>query len=100
MKEVRLLYFTCSVLITHYALLTTQSYAQRFGNEWINYQQTYFKIPVAQKGIYRISTAELRQAGLDLNNVNPAALQLFFRGQEQAIFVQGEADGRMDEGDF
>lgn len=78
----------------------TDTFAQRFGNEWINYQQTYFKIAVAQKGIYRLSTAELRQAGLPVGSVNPTAVQVFFRGQEQAIYVQGEADGRFDEGDF
>jgi hypothetical protein len=79
---------------------TSYIQAQRFGNEWINFQQTYFKIPVAQKGIYRLTTSELRQAGFPVGTVNPTAVQLFFRGQEQAIFVQGEADNRFDDTDF
>jgi hypothetical protein len=74
--------------------------AQKFGNEWINFQQTYFKIPIAQKGIYRLTVSELKQAGFPVNTVNPTVVQLFFRGQEQAIFVQGEADNRFDDADF
>ncbi|MFN8346589.1 MAG: C25 family cysteine peptidase [Spirosomataceae bacterium] len=74
--------------------------AQRFGNEWINFQQTYFKIPIAQKGLYRLSVNELKQAGFPTNTVNPTTVQLFFRGEEQAIFVQGEADNRFDDTDF
>ena len=74
--------------------------AQRYGNEWINFQQTYFKIPVAQKGLYRISTNELRQAGVPVSTLNPTSIQLFFRGKEQAIFIQGETDNRLDESDY
>lgn len=70
------------------------------GNEWINYQQTYFKIPVAQNGLYRITTAELQRAGVPVSSVNPITLQLFHRGTEQAIYVEGEADNRLDATDF
>lgn len=79
---------------------TSYVQAQRFGNEWINFQQTYFKIPITQKGIYRLSINELRQAGFPISTVNPTSVQLFFRGQEQAIFVQGETDNRFDDADF
>ncbi|AEI47046.1 putative type IX secretion system sortase PorU2 [Runella slithyformis] len=85
-------FFTHSILSTHAQTV--------YGNEWINYRQTYFKIPIAQKGMYRISTAELRQAGFPVSTVNPTALQLFFRGEEQAVFIQGEGDGKWDEADY
>lgn len=73
---------------------------QRFANEWINYQQTYFKIPVVQNGIYRITTDELRKAGFPVATTGPTSVQLFFRGQEQAIFISGEADKKWDDADF
>lgn len=96
--RVRLAAVISIFFFTHFILST---HAQTvYGNEWINYQQTYFKIPIAQKGMYRISTAELRQAGLPVGTVNPTSVQLFFRGEEQAIFIQGEADGKWDEADF
>ncbi|PQA60913.1 putative type IX secretion system sortase PorU2 [Siphonobacter curvatus] len=79
--------------------VTKPSFAQQSGNEWINYQQTYFKIPVTQKGIYRITYAELQNAGFDLS-ANPQQIQVFRRGVEQAITVAGEGDGRLDGSDY
>ncbi|GAB4016715.1 hypothetical protein GCM10028773_10720 [Spirosoma koreense] len=67
---------------------------------WIRYSQTYFKIPIAENGIYRITTVELQQAGISTDQLNPATVQLFHRGVEQAIYVAGETDGRFDTGDF
>ncbi len=67
---------------------------------WINYSQTYYKIPIAAQGIYRITTAELQQAGVPVGQVDPRAVQLFHRGVEQAVYVEGETDGRFDTGDF
>ena len=84
------------------AFSVTHSIAQNLpvGNEWINFQQTYFKIPVAQNGLYRITTDELQRAGVPVSAVNPTTIQLFQRGIEQAIYVEGEADNRFDAGDF
>ncbi|MDB5242802.1 MAG: hypothetical protein JWP57_3427, partial [Spirosoma sp.] len=70
------------------------------GNEWINYQQTYLKIPVAQGSIYRITTGELEKAGLSASTVDPTTIQLFHRGVEQALYVAGETDKRLDPGDY
>lgn len=71
-----------------------------FGNEWINYQQTYYKIPVAQKGLYRITFADLQKAGLPIATLDPKTLQLFHRGTEQSILVEGESDGKFDAADY
>lgn len=82
------------------SLLTHQfSHAQNFGNEWINYGQTYYKLKVTQKGIYQLSFAELKSVGFP-TNINPAKIQLFRNGQEQSIFVKGEEDKQFDETDF
>lgn len=70
------------------------------GNEWINDGQTYLKIPVVQPGLYRITAAELQKAGLPTATVDPTRLQLFHRGVEQAVYVAGESDNRIDPADF
>ncbi len=60
-----------------------------YGNEWINYDQDYFKIKVAKDGIYRITFEELREAGV-FNNANApdvSQFQLFYMGQEIPIYV-------------
>lgn len=73
---------------------------QPFGNEWIRYEQTYFKIPVAQTSLYRITATDLLKAGIPIHTLNPVTLQLFHRGIEQAIYVAGETDNRFDTDDF
>ncbi|GAB4024838.1 putative type IX secretion system sortase PorU2 [Spirosoma gilvum] len=68
--------------------------------QWISYAQTYYKIPIAEQGIYRITTSELTKAGVPVNQIDPVTLQLFHRGIEQAIFVEGETDHRLDDTDY
>ncbi|QNF34866.1 hypothetical protein HUW51_19850 [Adhaeribacter swui] len=68
------------------------------GNEWINFSQTYYKINVSKTGIYRLDHTYLNNAGL--GGVNPQNLQLWRRGQEVAVHVAGEADGKINPGDY
>lgn len=74
--------------------------SQPLGNEWIKYGQTYLKIPVVQPGLYRITAAELQRAGLPTTTVDPTTIQLFHRGVEQGIYVDGESDNRINPADF
>ena len=53
------------------------SKAQPYGNEWINYGQKYYKIKVAQNGIYRVDSLTLALAGIDLTTVDARNFQLF-----------------------
>ena len=73
--------------------------AAQTGHEWIRDSQPYFKISVAKEGIYRISSEALRQAGFT-GSPDPASFQLFHRGTEQAILVEGDADGQFDDTDY
>ena len=69
-------------------------------DEWINYDDTYVKIGVAQDGVYRFDYDDLSQLGVSLNGVNPRTLKLFNKGELIPIYVYGENDGRFDPGDF
>lgn len=80
-------------------LFTALNAIGQYGPEWIRHGQTYFKIPVAKAGLYRISFADLQQAGLS-GSPDPETFQLFHRGKEQAILVQGESDGEFNTTDF
>jgi hypothetical protein len=75
-------------------------YSQPYGNEWINYGQQYYKFPVTASGIYRISQATLLNAGVPLGLLDPRNIQVFGRGKELALYVQGEGDGVFDNTDF
>ncbi len=72
--------------------------AQISGQEWINMNQTYLKIPVAETGMYRITPAMLTNAGV--TGINPKRFQIIHRGKEQAIHVEGEADDSFDANDY
>ncbi|PSR53302.1 hypothetical protein AHMF7605_07040 [Adhaeribacter arboris] len=80
-------------------LVTVSGLGQvRYGNEWINYAQTYYKIKITKTGIYRLDQAYLANAGL--SNVNPQNLQLWRRGREVAVYVAGQEDGAINPGDY
>jgi hypothetical protein len=62
------------------------AHAQTYGNEWINYNQTYFKFKIAKDSVYRINMSTLFAMGMP-TTVAGANLQLFRDGIEQPIFV-------------
>lgn len=67
-----------------------------FNNEWINYDQQYFKILVSEDGIYRIPYSQLIEAGVPVDQINPRQIQLFYLGEEQYIYIKGESGGIFD----
>jgi len=79
-------------------------FSQTYGNEWINYEQRYLKINLANDGIYRLDRTTLDAAlsgiGVSLETINPKNFQLFNKGEEEYIFISGEADGVFDSSDF
>ncbi len=87
----------CFLLIASFGLK-----AQPFANGWIDYSQKYYKIKVAQNGIYRIDFATLSNAGISVGpgGINPQNLQLFNKGKQQYIYIEGENDGEINNGDF
>jgi hypothetical protein len=90
-------YFT---LVLFFASLYSLHAQQRFGNEWIDFSQEYYKIPVSQEGIYRITYYTLVNAGINVGSINPKKLQMFYLGKEQYVFINGENDNTFDPGDY
>ena len=72
----------------------------QIANDWINYDQNYFKFPIAKDGIYRVKFEQLINSGIPISTIDPRNLQLFAKGVEQAIYIQGESDGSFDSNDF
>ncbi len=71
--------------------------AQVVGNEWIDYNKSYYRIRVIDDGIYRLDASELATAGVPVNNIAVNKYQLFRRGLEVAISVRDDNnDGRLD----
>lgn len=82
-----------------FILLCANMFAQN-QNEWINYDQNYFKFPIAKNGVYRIDLQQLVSAGININGIDPRNFQIFAKGEELAIYIQGESDGVFDANDF
>jgi len=69
------------------------------GNEWINFGQLYYRIPVGKDGIYRITKTDLEQAGFPVN-LDPRRYQIFSKGIEQARLIAGQEDAIFNDGDY
>jgi hypothetical protein len=67
---------------------------------WYDYSLTYYKIPTAEDGLYRISTAALQASGINPASVDPRMIRVYHRGKEVAIHVEGEGDGKLDPEDY
>lgn len=72
----------------------------QYSNGWINFSQPYFKIPVAQNGIYRLTYSNLQSSGFPVGSVDPRFIRVYHRGQEQSIYVRGQADGVFNSSDY
>ncbi len=69
-------------------------------NEWINYNQTYYKFFITQKGIYRISKANLLNNGINAGSINPKNIKIYHNGNEIPIYVKGENDLIFNDNDY
>lgn len=89
-----------STVVFVLCLALSGSALAQYGNEWIQYNQPYYKIGVAADGLYRLTYGDLQSAGFPVASVDPRRIQLFHRGVEQAIYIQGESDAHFDASDY
>jgi hypothetical protein len=69
-------------------------------NGWIAYAQDYYKISTTEDGVYRLSFTALSASGINVENIDPREIQVFHRGEEVAIHVEGQEDGVFGAQDF
>ncbi|MCA0429352.1 MAG: C25 family cysteine peptidase [Bacteroidetes bacterium] len=93
--NIYLLFFYFIIINTFFS---TKFIAQTY-NSWVNTTQTYFKFPITKTGIYQIDSATLATK-FNLSSLNPKNIQLFFAGKEQALFINGENDNKINNGDY
>ena len=79
------------IILLVLSVLRSEVILSQAANDWIDYNQTYFKIKIAEDGIYRISRQELISAGVPTSSIDPRSLSLYRNGTEIAIHVQGQA---------
>ena len=67
---------------------------------WYDPSAPWLKVDIVADGLFRIDAEWLRQREVDVESIDPRTFRLLGRGDEQPLFVDGEADGRFDEIDF
>ncbi|MFA5574537.1 MAG: C25 family cysteine peptidase [Brumimicrobium sp.] len=83
-----------------FLLFANVSWAQPYGNEWVNYNQTYYKFPIAETGIYRITFQDLYNAGVPLSQANPQNIQIFGKQKEIPLYIKDGGDNEFNPGDY
>lgn len=71
--------------------------AQQYNNEWINFNQTYYKFKVGATGVYRIPQTVIAAAGL--GGTPAQQFQLWRNGQQVPVY-SSVASGPLGAGDY
>ncbi len=80
-----IIFLFCCSLNTYAQMWNAQD--TLYGNEWINYDQTYYKIQLAEDGIYRIPTDVLAAEGVPVSSIQSEEFQLYHMGQEVPVYI-------------
>jgi len=92
--------FLLSTLLLLVTFCLIERLSAQWGNEWISYDQRYWKFPIAQNGITRIPYNTLSNAGFINGNTDWNKLQVFARGRQQHIALIDNGDGFFGSGDY
>ena len=85
--KANLFYLMISLLFTcNYS--TAQMTNGMFGNEWINYSQTYYKFKISEDGIYRLPISHLELSGVDASKLTETNIQIFHNGLEIPLYIK------------
>ena len=86
--------------VTWFLLCSIFALSQPFGNEWIHYSQKYYRFPVFEDGVYRITYQDLTAAGIPASLIDPSHIQLFAFAEEVPLYIHGGSDGVFNSGDY
>ncbi len=73
------------LLISIILCFVAEGFCQQLNNEWINYDQNYYKFTIGRTGLYRINQQTLAAAGL--SNIPVEQFQLWRNGSEVQLYT-------------
>ena len=91
MKKIITLVSFCLFLLASTSAQMWNGIDTLYGNEWIEYDQSHFKIMVAKDGLYRINYQTLVNQGVPVSSFQGNQLRLFHMGEEQPIYTSTES---------
>lgn len=74
------------------------SVAQNYN--WISPNTDYLKIYIINDGMYRITKQDFINSGINVTNIDPRTVKLFFKGNQLPIYFYGETDGIFNDTDY
>ncbi len=80
------------ILFIVFLLLGYLSFGQ-YSNNWIDFSQKYYRIPITSEGVYRITYADLVANGISVGDFDHRNLQIIHNGKVLPLFVSAQADG-------
>ena len=80
--------------------ISCSSFAQNYGNEWINFSQKYFSFNIHTTGIQRIDYAALAASNVPVGTFSSANIQVFGREKEVPLYIVDGNDNSFDPGDY
>lgn len=90
-----------TALLIIFILFTAVGFAQTsYGNEWIKSNQTYAKVKITEKGIYKITYTQLQTLGFFNNGTSTKGFQLFYLGKEIPLMIEGDGDNSFESNDY
>lgn len=69
-----------------------------YGNEWIDYSKTYYKIKITEDALYKIDYQTLVSAGFPVQSEPAGSWQLYRNGKQEAMYTS--TDGLFGPGDY
>ncbi len=90
------LYIALSILLFSY----NNSFSQVYGNEWINYNQSYYSFKIVNSGVYKLDYSTLTSAGIPVSTFQSQNIQIFGREKEIPLHIIDNGDNSIDAGDF
>ncbi|MGB1206907.1 MAG: tandem-95 repeat protein [Chitinophagales bacterium] len=95
MKQ-KLTFYVAAILCLLFSPFLLAQTENTYGNEWIDYAETYYKFKIEKAGVYKIPYSSLQNAGLA--DLDGTGFHLFAKGREIPIFVSNE--NAMTENDY
>ncbi|MDG2369570.1 MAG: hypothetical protein P8M12_02925, partial [Flavobacteriales bacterium] len=87
-----------------FILISICSFSQQNGNEWINFSQRYFKIPIYKTGIHRLDYLTIKTTlfnlGINVSTIPTSEFQVFGREKEIPLFIEDGNDGFLNTDDY
>lgn len=80
------------LLLIYVSLFSYIGFAQQYANNWIQYSQKYYRIPITSEGIYKVTYNDLVSYGISVGDFDPRNLQIIHNGKVLPLFVSGESD--------